>query len=185
MKKISITLLFYCVLGMAFYGCCRKEHRLTGSLELDVWGEVFNDSISLVPTITGQFGISDYHEFELASQEYASLGLQQAYAFTPCPLNILNPIDTDLLELYVDQPLALDGVSVAASTNLFEDSTFSQHLSAFNNFDRGTSSIEIGLDSAFFYPPIFTDGPMNIRLVTILEDGTSFENNLDVIIDMQ
>ncbi len=182
MKKTCLTVLFYCLLGLVFYSCCKDQHKLIGSHSVGLTGSVTNDSLTGLEKITGAFSIIDYHSLDFASN-FAEFGIQQAYATQPCDINLVSPILIDEMELYFDQPLTLDSVSIPASYNLFSDATFKKHLDVFHDTYRGSSSLQINLDSAFFTPPIFANGPMNIQFVTKTEDGTSFVTELDVIVE--
>lgn len=185
MKKLSLTVLFYCLLGLVFYSCCKEQHRLLGSEGFQVYGAQTIDSISTLPVIKASFSIYDYHNIEVASNLFAGLGTQAVYATQPCDVTLVNTIAVEETELYFDQALTLENVQLPASSNLLADATFRKHINIFHDTYRGSSSLEITLDSMFFNPPIFTDGPMNIRLVTRTIDGFSFENDLDVFVDMQ
>lgn len=185
MKKISLTTLFYCLLGLVFYSCCKDQHRILGSARLQVNGSRTIDTISTLPVIQETFSISDFHEIEVASHLLSDFGTQAAYAMQPCDIRLVNAIVIEETELYFDQALTLENVQLPASSNVLADSTFKEHIVVFHDPFRGNSSLEITLDSSFFYPPIFTDGPMNIRLVTKTEDGLSFASDVDVFIDMQ
>lgn len=184
MKKFSLTLMFYCLLGLLFYSCCIGEYRILGSSELVVSGSTADDPNSLNTMVTGRFALEDVHNIELASNLKASFGTTAAYA-TTCDYSIGNPILIDQMELYFDQPLELENVQLPASFNILSDPTFRNHITINHEAFDGFSSVFIELGGAFFNPPIFTDGPMNIRLVTRTEDRFTFENEVDVVVDMQ
>jgi|GEM_PF-7031801 len=185
MKKFSLTILFYCVLGLVFYSCCREEHRIIGSADLTIFAkDLTEDPSSGVFTIPGVFYLQDYHDLDLVYGAPKGLGMQQAHATQPCDVNLVNNILIEETELYFDQALVLNGDTLPSSSNILANSNFNQYIDVFHDTFRGTSSLLITLDSMLFSPPIFTDGPMNIRLVTKAEDGTSFESELDIIVDM-
>jgi len=183
MKKISLTLLFYCVLGCLFYSCCKDFHRIVGSADFSIEGAGLEDSTGL-HVITKTFYIVEHHEIEVAGLLLSDFGTQEAYATQPCDLWVINNILLDEVELYFDQALTLDTTTVPASVNVLADATFKEHIGLFHDSSRGHSSLTITFDSTFFNPPIFTNGLMNIRLVTKTEnEAYSFESEEDVMVE--
>lgn len=137
-----------------------------------------------VPLITSEFSIRDIHEITVVDNSIAELGFQQAWAFQPC-FNLINSVLVDQLELYFDQPLTIDSTTLPANANILADPTFRKHILIDHYVERSSSDVYISFDSVFFYPPIFSDGPMNIRLKTFTDSGLTFESENDVILDLQ
>lgn len=182
MKKLSLTLLFYCILGCLFYSCCKSSHRLVGSSEFIIFGAPLNDTTGL-HVISEPFHIIEFHELEIASTVLSDFGTQEAFATQPCGLNLINTLVLDELELYFDQELTIGNITVPASSNILGDSTFRQHIDLNHDAESGSSSLTVSFDSIFFNPPIFTNGLMNIRMVTRTDNSVSFESEIDVIVD--
>jgi len=181
MKKFLSTLLIYCGFGVLFIGCFNEKYLITSS-EMQLEG-VEIDSISGLPLITGPFNIVDNHFVRVAANEMASLGLNQANAFSPGPMNILNRIVLEETQLYFDQAIKLGSIIIPASTDLLGIPDVRDGITLEHYVDD-FSALYIRFDSIFFDPPVFTDGPMNIKLLTETEDET-FESTLDVIVNMQ
>lgn len=179
MKKISLTILFSFLLGFIFYGCCDREHRITGSSDFEVLGDNVNSGI-----VTGLFFLRDNHKIEEVSGIFEGVGLQEANAQTACDLNLVNDVFISRTELYFDQDVSLNGTINPAASNILDNDTFNSHFSLSHELIGSVSYLSIELDSVLFSPPIFTDGPMNIKLVTKTELGLSFESQVDIVVDM-
>ncbi len=182
MKKTSLTIFFYCLLGLIFYGCTCYQTYISGSSGLRVGGFTTKDTITNIDIVYGQFSITDDHEVEYLSNNYAGFGMQQAYAFSPC-INLMNKIEESQSELYFDQPFTLDSETLPASTNLLENTTFRKHIYMNSYSEEDYSQFSISLDSSFFFPPVFTNGPMHIKLITKTDNGLTFTSELNVIMD--
>lgn len=120
LTRFSIIIAAYLILSVIFNSCICGDHysRLKGiqhfySFQPDLPTNPYSD------TITTTFSFYTAFNIEYLTQ-YSFQLLTNAYAFQPCPREIVNPIDPNSIKIILDQDLIFDGDTLQQGTSILD-----------------------------------------------------------------
>ena len=187
MKKLTLFLLFYCILGLFFQSCVKcPDLEITGTSQFYASGFPENFRLSTtseIDTIVGPFFLSqEYATENVAFSTHASIGINTAYAWS-CQSIVVNPIVETSFNLTFDRDFEFLGNTYLANTNLLDSPGLTDNIE-FRNFSIDSPSADITFDQTFADEAVIAPGILTIRLTSETEDEVFIDSEITIFIDL-
>lgn len=183
-KKLFLILIafpFLSVIAILFQSCLFDFSYEAKICKVDFTS--INPAYDNPDTFSGAVGflVSGYEDNNCSAKSM-SLGLvSNSYAMTKC-IKWMNSFDTSSFQILLDQPLTIDGKTIAAKVNLFDIPTFKEGIKiGKREEDCKSVEIEIIVPPSLLEKIEFQKGVYNVTFKCETSDKRTFSTQRQVI----
>lgn len=172
MKKLVFSIKFYfsiLLVSFLLHSCCtgKNEAAIVGMQNMR-FISTQNGDTSIRETLRGE----EFTMFISLDLEFASLLIENplmtsAYGVS-CPIDFLNAINTNSVELLCNQDIEYDGSVISAGTNFKDNENIS--------VDVFEEDMEFRFQNLFMSKAVFTNGMHTFTVRATTDDGVTFES---------